>query len=79
MGGAFNNLDCRTARAMLSTEMQRKSMLYQQQRQAVAGDAVGVFLIGVPASSLMGMDVAGELSASKGKIVALEARTAACR
>ena len=41
-------------------------------------DAVGVFLIGVPVSSLTGGDVSGHIAASKGKILALEARMTGC-
>ena len=52
--------------------------LSSQQRSAVAGDAVGVFLIGVPMSSLTGGDKAGEIATAKGKMNALEARLLSC-
>jgi hypothetical protein len=45
----------------------------------VAGDAVGVLLIGVPVSSLTGGDVSGQIALEKGKIAALDARLLSCR
>ena len=63
---------------MLADERNTLSTLSVQQNNAVAGDAVGVFLIGVPVSSLSGGDKAGEIAATKGKIIALEARLASC-
>jgi hypothetical protein len=44
----------------------------------VAGDAVGVLLIGVPVSSLTGGDVSGQIALEKGKIAALDARLLGC-
>jgi len=44
----------------------------QQQKQAATGDAVGVFLIGVPVSSLSGGDKEGLVAQHKGEIVAIE-------
>lgn len=52
--------------------------LEAQQRSAVAGDAVGVFLIGVPVSSLAGGDKEGLIAVEKGKSLALDARLAGC-
>jgi len=42
------------------------------------GDAVGVFLIGVPVSSLSGSDKEGLIATSKGKVTALETRLLRC-
>ncbi len=78
MGGAFATYDCRAAHADLAAERQTLAALEGKQRGAVAGDAIGVFLIGVPVSSLTGGDVAGHIATSKGKVMALEARVAAC-
>lgn len=78
MGNAFATYDCRAAAIDLAAERQHLSGLEQAQRNAATGDAVGVFLIGVPTSSLTGGNKAGEIGASKGKIVALEARIATC-
>ncbi|WP_311030919.1 hypothetical protein [Mesorhizobium koreense] len=69
---AYSGLDCR----QLGSEHQKTSLQLQQveaaQRQAVTGDAVGVFLIGVPVSSLSGSDRAGEVAQYKGEMVAIE-------
>jgi len=78
MGNAFQSTSCSQAHAMLQTERQQLAALSSQQRSAVTGDAIGVFLIGVPTSSLTGGDVAGELGATKGKVVALENRLMRC-
>jgi hypothetical protein len=78
MAGAFDGVSCSKARNMLIAEQQTLASLSSAQQSAVAGDAVGVFLIGVPMSSLSGGDKAGAISASKGKILALEARLLTC-
>lgn len=78
MGSAFASYDCRQAQVDLNAERQNLVALEGKQKGAVAGDAIGVFLIGVPVSSLTGGDVAGHIATSKGKVVALEARVAAC-
>lgn len=52
--------------------------LEQKQNGAATGDAIGVFLLMVPVSKLTGGDVAGELGASKGKVLALEQRVSRC-
>lgn len=78
MGNAYATHNCQQARADLIIERDVLAALEGKQRGAVAGDALGVFLIGVPVSSLTGGDVAGQISASKGKVMALEARVAAC-
>lgn len=60
----------------LVTEHQRSSAalaaVSQQQKQAATGDAVGVFLIGVPVSSLSGGDKEGLVAQHKGELVAIE-------
>ena len=63
---------------MMVQERQTLAALETKQRSAVTGDAVGVFLIGVPVSSLTGNDVAGSIGASKGKVIALENRLLTC-
>jgi hypothetical protein len=63
---------------MLIAEQQTLASLSAAQQSAVTGDAVGVFLIGVPMSSLSGGDKEGAIAASKGKILALEARLVTC-
>ena len=78
MGAAYATHDCQQARTDLITERNTLAALEGKQRGAVAGDALGVFLVGIPVSSLTGGDVSGEIAASKGRAMALEARVAAC-
>ena len=78
MGSAFASYECGAAAADLRTERQNLETLSQAQRNAATGDAIGVFLIGVPTSSLTGGNKAGDIGAAKGKIIALEARVSAC-
>lgn len=78
MAGAYDAASCDFARTALVQERQTLAGLEATQRSAVTGDAVGVFLLGVPVSSLTGGDVSGSIGASKGKILALEARLARC-
>jgi hypothetical protein len=78
MGNAFASMSCQQAQASLGQERQTLAALESKQRGAVIGDAVGVFLIAVPVSSLTGGDKEGEIAASKGKVMAYEARLATC-
>lgn len=77
-GGMYDHLSCSAARAEKSALGTRLAALESQQRSAVVGDAIGVFLIGVPAASLTGGDKAGLLATEKGKAVALDARLSLC-
>lgn len=78
MAGAYDHLSCRSARGQLAEERQALAALETAQRSAVTGDAIGVFLIGVPASSLSGGDRAGDIAVSKGRVIALENRVTRC-
>jgi hypothetical protein len=78
MGQAFAATPCNQVVANLNAERQRVNSLSGQQRAAATGDAIGVFLILVPVSSLTGSDVEGELATSKGKVLALEERARSC-
>lgn len=78
MGNAFAGLPCAQAAADLNAERTTLAALEGKQRGAVAGDAVGVFLIGVPVSSLTGGNVEGQIAASKGKVISLESRMKSC-
>lgn len=78
MGNAFASVSCTDARAGMTAERANLASLSTAQKSAVTGDAIGVFLIGVPLSSLSGGDKAGEIATSKGKIVALENRLMNC-
>ena len=77
-GGMYDSLSCDQARAQRTSTATSLATLESKQRGAVAGDAVGVFLIGVPVSSLTGGDVAGQIAAEKGKLLALDARLMRC-
>ncbi|QEU08209.1 hypothetical protein [Paracoccus yeei] len=77
-GNAFAALSCQQAAADLTAERQTLAALEAKQRSAQVGDAIGVFLIAVPVSSLTGNDRAGAIAASKGKVLSLEARAATC-
>lgn len=79
MGNAFDGVSCATAQSMLTTTNQQLAVLSAQQQSAVTGDTLGVFLIGVPVSSLSGGDKAGLIAAEKGKKLALENRLMSCR
>lgn len=78
MGNAFADMSCQTAANMLAAERQTMAALSSRQRGAQIGDAVGVFLVAVPVSSLTGGNVEGQLATSKGKVIALESRLASC-
>lgn len=78
MGNAYQGLSCNQAQISLQEERVTLAALEQKQRNAVVGDAIGVFLILVPVSSLTGNDVEGQLATSKGKVVALENRLLTC-
>jgi hypothetical protein len=78
MVGAYDDVSCKKASTMITQERSTLATLSSQQESAVTGDAVGVLLIGVPMSSVSGQDVEGSIAASKGKILALEARLQSC-
>lgn len=50
-----------------AADRERLALLSNKQSQAAAGDAVGVFLIGVPVSSLAGADNEAEIAILKGR------------
>lgn len=79
MGNAFAGTTCEQAAVMRNAAAVNLDALTAAQNGAVAGDAVGVFLIGVPMSSLTGGNKAGEIAAEKGKLLSLDARLAGCR
>ena len=78
MTGAFDGLACTAAQSTLTAEQAALVTLETTQRQAVTGDALGVFLIGVPVSSLTGGDVSGLIGVSRGKVLALQSRLLTC-
>ena len=77
-GGMYDHLSCQSARAERARLAEGLTALESRQRGAVAGDAFGVFLIGVPVSSLTGSNVAGLIAAERGKLLAIDARLERC-
>jgi hypothetical protein len=63
---AFSNQGCE------GLAQDNLASLSKQQNQAATGDAFGVFLLGVPASSALGGDKEGQVAVSKGKVNAIE-------
>lgn len=74
----YSDVSCSAARAEFAQVSDRLAALEKQQNDAATGDAIGVFLIGVPTSSLTGGDKAGQISVEKGRKLALEARMRGC-
>lgn len=70
---AYAGLSC----AQLATEYQRSSVALttasKQQNDAATGDAVSVFLIGVPLASAGGGDKEGLVAQHKGELIAIQA------
>ncbi|KAJ0342584.1 hypothetical protein COL154_014101 [Colletotrichum chrysophilum] len=69
--GAYQRMSCRqlaNERKVVSADLQGKD---KQQRNAVAGDAFGVFMIGVPMSSLTGGDKKADIAVDKGKLISI--------
>lgn len=64
---------CDEINQQLIAERQNLAGLSSQQNNAATGDALGVFLVGIPVSSVIGGDQEGNIAVSKGKIQALEA------
>lgn len=78
MAGSYDKLSCRKTSELYEQEAAKVPALVSQQKSAVAGDAIGVFLLAVPVSSLTGGDVEGEIATTKGKLIALETRLQQC-
>lgn len=76
--GMFAGLSCSAARTEQAITTARLAALSAQQLNAVAGDAIGVFMLGVPVSSLTGSNKEGLIATEKGKALALDARIAGC-
>lgn len=78
---AYTNLNCQGLAQELIKERANLASLSKQQNSAATGDAFGVFLIGVPASSTFGGDKEGQVAVSKGKVNAIEsaAKSKGCK
>lgn len=70
---AYLTQSCDELASLLIAEQQLLSALEAQQNSAATGDALGVFLVGIPVSSVTGGDQEGNIAVSKGKIEAIEA------
>ena len=68
----YTSLSCQQTIATLSSKRDEENELSRQQSRAATGDAIGVFLLLLPVSSIFGGDVEGELAQAKGEVVALE-------
>lgn len=68
----YNNQSCQQLGQELLTEQQNLAAISKAQNEAATGDAVGVFLIGVPMSSAVGGDKEGQVAVAKGKVQAIE-------
>lgn len=69
---AYHNQDCGGLAQEYIKEQGNLAALSKQQNSAATGDAVGVFLVGAPLSSMAGGDKEGQIAVSKGKINAIE-------
>ena len=68
----YTHMECSEINAELSAARERENALTRRQNNAATADAAGVFLLLVPAGSVFGGDVAGELAEAKGQVNALE-------
>jgi starvation-inducible outer membrane lipoprotein len=68
---AYSGLSCNQLAAEHQKSTTALNAVSAQQRQAQTGDAVGVFLIGVPMSSLTGGDKEGAVAQHKGEVIAI--------
>ena len=69
---AYGGLSCDHLAAEHRRSTAALAAVSRQQKQAATGDAVGVFLIGVPVSSLSGGDKEGLVAQHKGEVIAIE-------
>ena len=69
---AYSNLDCGGLSKELQSEQGKLTALSKQQNNAANGDAFGVFLIGVPMSSVTGGNKEGDISVAKGKVLSIQ-------
>lgn len=69
---SYSNMGCQKLARELVDEQESLAALYKAQNKAATSDAVGVFLVGIPAGSLTGGDKEGQIAVSKGKVQAIE-------
>lgn len=68
----YTSQSCAELGRELIKEQQNLAAVSKAQNEAATGDAVGVFLIGVPMSSAVGGDKEGQVAVAKGKVQAIE-------
>lgn len=78
VGDVYSSISCRKARELYKAEAAKVPTLVASQKSAAKSDTVGVFLIGLPVSSMSGGDLEGEIATTKGKLIALGARLEVC-
>lgn len=69
---AYTNYGCEHLAQELIKEQTSLAAVSKAQSEAATGDAVGVFLIGVPMSSTFGGDKEGQVAVAKGKVQAIQ-------
>lgn len=69
---AYTHFDCSQLAQEMIKEQTSLATVSKQQSSAATGDAVGVFLIGVPMSSTFGGDKEGQVAVAKGKVQAIQ-------
>lgn len=79
VGNAFDNISCQAAQEKLTIEKANLAALSEAQNSAATGDAIGVFLIGLPVGSITGSDQEGAVAIAKGQVLALENRLLSCQ
>ena len=70
---AYENMNCQQLANELEQERAKLDSVSKEQNRAATVDAVGVFLVLIPAGSLVGGDKEGEVATLKGKVVSIEA------
>jgi hypothetical protein len=69
---AYTGSSCSNLSKELVTEKATLEAVESAQRSAATGDAVGVFLLGIPLASATGGDKEGDVAVSKGKVQSIE-------
>ena len=75
-GDAYARYSCAELKADKLKIAQNLENLSAEQKNAASGDAVGVLLLGLPVSSMSGNDKETAIAIAKGKIQAIERRSA---
>jgi hypothetical protein len=70
----YSGLQCEASKSKRDEASAKVNKLSRKQNNAAVLDAAGVFLLLVPAGSLFGQNVEGELAQAKGEALALQRR-----